>query len=169
MKENRLPYSNKSGFKVPEGYFQEFGSRMMERVTENEKDFGTSPFKVPENYFEQLGDRVFQKLDDTPEKGKVIPLFRRRSWSYIAGVAAVAAVFFSALTFNENGEIGFDDLDITSVENYLLESLDMDNPNEAPYVDYELTASANPNIDKEALFEYLNENIEEPALLLNED
>ena len=81
----------------------------------------------------------------------------------------MAAVLFSSVIFNENGEIGFEDLDITAVENYLLESLDMDNPNEAPYVDYELTASANPNIDKEALFEYLNENIEEPALLLNEE
>ncbi|MHA6280756.1 hypothetical protein ACXYMT_11295 [Salinimicrobium sp. CAU 1759] len=169
MKENRLPYSNKSGFKVPEGYFQDLESHLMERVTAVEKDFGQSPFKVPENYFEQLGDKVFEKLEDQPKKGKVIPLFRRKTWSYIAGVAAVAAVLFSSVIFNENGEIGFEDLDITAVENYLLESLDMDNPNAAPYVDYELTASANPNIDKEALFEYLNENIEEPALLLNEE
>lgn len=169
MEENRLPYSNKSGFKVPEGYFQDFESRMMERVTKDEKDFGTSPFKVPQNYFEQLGDRVFEKLENPPKKGKVIPLFRRKTWSYIAGVAAVAAVFFSSVIFNDNGEIGFEDLDISAVENYLLESFDMDNHNEAPYVDYEITASANPNIDKEALFEYLNENIEEPALLLNED
>lgn len=169
MKENRLPYSNKSGFKVPEDYFQDFQSRMMERVTEDEQSFGASPFKVPENYFDQLGDKVFEKLDNTSKKPKVIPLFRRKTWSYIAGVAAVAAVLFSSVVFNDNGEIGFEDLDITAVENYLLESLDLDNPHEAPFVDYELTASANPNIDKEALFEYLNENIEEPALLLNED
>ncbi|WP_324721193.1 hypothetical protein [Salinimicrobium sp. HB62] len=169
MKKNRLPYSNKSGFKVPEGYFKDFESRMMERITDDDKEFGANPFKVPENYFDQLGDRVFDKLDNSPKKGKVVPLFRKKTWSYIAGVAAVAAVLFSSVIFNENGEIGFEDLDITAVENYLLESLDMDNPNESPYVDYELTASANPNIDKEALFEYLNENIEEPALLLNED
>lgn len=169
MKKNRLPYNNKSGFKVPEGYFQDFQSRMMERVTEGEKDFGANPFKVPENYFDQLAGRVFEKIDTPPKKGKVIPLFHQKTWSYIAGVAAVVAVLLSAVLFNDNNEIAFEDLDITAVENYLLESFDMDNPNTAPFIDYEITASANPNIDKEALFEYLNENIEEPALLLNED
>ncbi len=125
--------------------------------------------KYPKIIFEQLGDRVFEKLENSPKEAKVIPLFNRKIWSYVAGVAAVAAIFFSSVIFDENGELGFEDLDITAVENYLLESLDMDDPGQAPYVDYELTASANPNIDQEALFEYLNENIEEPALLLNED
>lgn len=168
MKENRLPY-NKTGFKIPEGYFQDFQSRLMERVTRNEEDFGASPFKVPESYFEQFGDRVFENLENSSEKGKVIPLYRRKTWSYIAGVAAVVAILFSSVLFNDHGELGFEDLDITAVENYLLESFNMGNPSEAPYMDYELTASANYDIDREALFEYLNENIEEPALLLNED
>ena len=169
MKENRLPHDKTGGFKVPEGYFQDFEARMMARVTKEEKVFGESPFTVPEDYFQQFGGRVFEKLNNPSEKGKVIPLFRRKTWSYVAGVAAVVAILFSSVLFNDSGELGFDDLEITAVENYLLESLDMDNPDQAPYVDYDLTASANPNIDKDALFEYLTENIDEPALLLNED
>jgi hypothetical protein len=169
MKKNGLPYRKDSGFKVPEGYFQGFEARMMAHVSEEKKSFGENPFKVPENYFEQLEEKVFEKLETPSKQTKVIPLFRRKSWSYVAGVAAVAAIFFSAILFNGNGELDFDDLDITAVESYLLESLDFEKINEAPVINYEITASANPNIDKEALFEYLNENIEEPALLLNED
>ncbi|MCX2836582.1 hypothetical protein OQ279_00335 [Salinimicrobium sp. MT39] len=168
MKKNGLPYHNTSGFKVPEGYFQDFEARMMSRVTEDEKSFGDNPFKVPNDYFEHLGDRVFEKIE-TPKEGKVIPLFNRKIWSYVASVAAVVAILFSTVIFNDNSEVGFEDLNITAVENYLLESIDTDNPNETDFAPYEITASANPNIDKEALYEYLNENIEEPALLLNEN
>ncbi len=169
MKENRLPYDKTGGFKVPEGYFQDFESRMMAQVTEEEKSFGDNPFKVPANYFEKFGDRVFARIENPPKEGKVVPLFKKKIWSYVAGVAAVAAIFFSSLVINTNGELGFEDLEITALENYLLESLDMENPTQPPFTEYEVTASANPNIDKEALFEYLTENIDEPALLLNED
>ena len=169
MKENRLPYDKTGGFKVPEDYFQGFEARMMSRIADEEKSFGDSPFKVPDNYFAQFSDNLFEKLENPPKRGKVIPLFNRKIWSYAAGVAAIAAIFFSSLIFNDNTELGFEDLEITAVESYLLESPDMDNPGQSPFVDYKVTASANPNIDREALFEYLNENIEEPALLLNED
>jgi hypothetical protein len=169
MKKKGLPYKNKSGFKVSDGYFEDFEARMMSRVTGDKQHFGDNPFKVPNDYFEQLSDRVFEKLETPPKEGKIISLFNRKTWSYVASVAAVAAILFSAVLFNNNTELGFEDLNITAVENYLLETLDTDNPNETNYAPYEITASANPNIDKEALLEYLNENIEEPALLLNED
>ena len=169
MKEKGSKYSNKPGFEVPENYFQDFEARMMARLAEDEKSFGDNPFTVPDGYFENFGERMAKKLEAPSKEVKVIPLFQRKTWSYIAGVAAVAAILFSSIIFGENGKITVEDLDITAVENYLFESLDWENPNEVPYPDYEITASANPNIDKEALFEYLNENIEEPALLLNED
>lgn len=169
MKKNELPYSKKAGFKVPEGYFQNFEDRMMARLNEEDKEFGGNPFKVPQDYFEKFGDKMLEKLEPSTKKAKVLPLFNRKTWSYVASVAAVAAIFFSTILFDDNGELGFEDLELSAVENYLLESLDFDNPNQVPVMEYEITASANPNIDKEALFEYLNENIEEPALLLNED
>lgn len=169
MKQNRLPYKKDAGFKIPEGYFQEFEDRMMAHVTFSEIASKENPFKVPENYFETLGDRVIEKLDTTPEKGKVIPLFNPRILAYVASAAAVIAIIFSSVIFNESGELGFDDLNMVAIENYLLETLDMNNPNIPPIEEYNFTASANPNIDKEALLEYLNDNIEEPALLLNDD
>ena len=168
MKENRLPYSKQSGFKVPDDYFGNFEEKMMLKVFTSENNLNSKPFKVPENYFEQLEQKVFDKIQDPPKKTKVIPLFNRRTLSYVAGIAAVLAVLFSSVVFNKTQEPGFEDLDITAVENYLLESIDHDDPKNIPE-NYDFTASANPNIDKEALLEYLNENIEEPALLLNDD
>jgi hypothetical protein len=169
MKQNRLPYKKDSGFKIPEGYFQEFEDRMMAHVTFSESAPKENPFKVPENYFETLGDKLMENIETAPEKGKVIPLFNRRILAYVASVAAIMVFFFSTLTFNESGEIGFDDLNMIAIENYLLETLDWDNPNNTAVEEYSFTASTNPNIDKEALLEYLNDHIEEPALLLNED
>lgn len=167
MKKNRLPYGE-SGFKVPDNYFGEFEARMMRQVAPLENSVKEQPFKVPEHYFEELEAKVFERLENTPGKGKVIPLFNRRTWSYIAGVAAVLAVFFSSVVLNGPQELSFEDLDMMAVENYLLESVDQNDPKNIPE-NYDFTASANPNIDKEALLDYLNDNIEEPALLLNED
>lgn len=169
MEENRLPYRKDGGFKVPEGYFQEFEDRMMARLNLAEVPVHEKPFKVPEQYFEQLSDRIIDRLESEPETGKIIPLFNRRMLSYVASVAAVVAILFSSIVLNRSGELGFDDLNMSAIENYLLESLDFDNPNNTPVEEYAVTTPANPNIDKQALLEYLNDNIEEPALLLNED
>lgn len=167
MKKNRLPYG-KAGFKVPENYFGDFEVRMMRQVAFEEKQFGDKPFKVPEQYFEQLESRIFEKLEEKP-KGKVIPLYNKRAWSYVASVAAVLLVLLSSIVFTESQEMGFDDLDVLAVENYLLETIDPQNPNHNPVESYDFSTSVNPVIDKEALLDYLNDHIEEPALLLNED
>ncbi|NJW52785.1 hypothetical protein [Salinimicrobium oceani] len=170
MKKNGLPYRSDSGMKVPENYFQDFESRMMTRLNISKGEAVENPFKVPAAYFEDLEKKVFVKLEqEASEKGKVIPLFNRRLLSYVASIAAVLAILLASVVFNSSREIGFEDLDMVAVENYLLESLDLENPNESPIDEYNYTASANPNIDKEALLEYLNDHIEEPALLLNED
>lgn len=169
MKENRLPYRKDSGFKVPEGYFGEFEDRMMTRLTLTEGKFEENPFKVPENYFKELSGRLMENVNTAPEKGKIIPLFNRRMLSYVASIAAIFAILLSSVIFKSTGELSFEDLNVVAIENYLLESLDLENTNIAPAEDYNFTASANPNIDKEALLEYLNDHIEEPALLLNDD
>lgn len=167
MKKNRLPYG-KAGFKVPDNYFENFEARIMRQVAPMDHHVKKNPFKVPEHYFEELEGNIFDRLEETTKKAKVIPLFNRRTWSYIAGVAAVLVVFFSSVVLKETQKLTFEDLDIVAVENYLLESMDDDDPKYLPE-NYNFTASTNPFIDKEALLDYLHENVEEPALLLNED
>ncbi|WP_051205293.1 hypothetical protein [Salinimicrobium xinjiangense] len=170
MKKNGLPYQKDAGFKVPEGYFENFEDRMMTRLTFSEGELEKNPFRVPDNYFDELENRVMKNVETTDQKAKVIPLYKHPVLYYAASVAAVLAILFSSMFYNGSGELDFDDLNITAMENYLLESLDLNNPNNTEVGEYIFTASANkPNIDKEALLEYLNDHIEEPALLLNED
>jgi hypothetical protein len=100
MKEKQLPYHQKSGFKVPDNYFQDFETRMMMKVT-SEKREANNPFKVPEGYFAQAEAEILEKLDQQPQRSKVVPLFSRKNFSYVAGIAAVLAILFSTMVFNK--------------------------------------------------------------------
>lgn len=177
MKKKGLSYQDQAGFKVPEGYFQEFEARMMEKIASEkmEEPAPENPFKVPEDYFDNFQDNMMQRLknDGLVEKEvKVVPLGRRKMWSYVAGIAAVLAVVFSSVVLKDSRQATFDELDVLAVENYILESFEFESTTETPLFEaneIEFAISSNPEIEREALLEYLKENIEEPALLLNEE
>lgn len=174
MKEKGLAYGD-SGFKVPEGYFGNFESRMMNEIKSLPEDImpetGKQPFQVPENYFEDFEKRMLQKVAKEPRSGRVIPLFSKKTLSYVASIAAVLAVILTSAVFNQDEETTIEDLDMLAVENYLLETLDLSNPEETPMIDQKEVSFAqgiDTDLDHEAVLEYLNENIEEPSILLNE-
>ncbi len=175
MKKKGLPYQQKSGFKVPEGYFQDFEDRMMRETVsldKEEKEQPNNPFSVPDNYFDSFGQRMMERLKEEPKETKVIPLHRKKILSYVAGIAAVLAVIFSTVLLNNSQEVGFEDLDMLAVENYLLETLDIVNPEENPFInerEFSFATSPGDNLDREALYDYLNENIDDPSILLNEE
>ncbi|MGB7842862.1 MAG: hypothetical protein WBL21_08740 [Salinimicrobium sp.] len=175
MRKKGLAYG-KSGFKVPKDYFGSFEARMLDKINslpqENELQTGREPFKVPENYFEDFEKRMLIKIKQEPKATPVIPLFGKRTLSYIAGIAAVLAVILTSAVLNHNHKATFEDLDMLAVENYLFETLDISNPEETPMIDHKeisFAQSMDANFDREAVLEYLNENIDEPAILLNED
>ena len=164
-----------NGFKVPDGYFSEFEERMITRLgrTESENSLlpGKNPFEVPEGYFAHFEERV-TKLFHEKEEVKVIPLFRRKAFSYVASVAAVLLVIFTSIVLNSGNELSFNDIDVLTMENYLLESLDMRNPEETLLLsdqDDIIATSMDPIIDNDAVLEYLKENVDEPAILLNDE
>lgn len=176
MNKKGLPYKKDSGFKVPENYFQDFEARMMAQLPAGEENSilpeKSSPFKVPDSYFEQFESRLAEKLEIKDKTPKVIPLFNRKHLSYIAGVAAVLAVIFSSVVFNRSQTFDYNELDVLAVENYLLESFEDSNPEETHLLkegDFSFATSPNASVDREALLEYLNENMEDPSLLLNEE
>lgn len=174
MKEKDL-HNIKSGFKVPDNYFQDFEHRFMDRIAELDNEHslpGNNPFKVPDNYFAQFEDRFNERLKSEPKEVKVIPLFRRKAFSYVASVAAVLLVIITSVVLNPESDVTFKDLDVVAVENYLLETLDMSNPEDALLLsdqDAFLATSIGNTIDNDAVLEYLNENVDEPAILLNEE
>lgn len=176
MKKNGLPYRKDAGFKVPENYFSDLEARLMAQITSEEKDTGlpqsSSPFKVPDSYFEDFESRLNDRLDAEKKDIKVIPLFHKKHLSYLAGVAAVLVVIISSVVFNRSQNFDYNDLDVLAVENYLLETFEYTSPEETHLLkegDFSFATSPNSNLDREALLEYLNENMEDPSLLLNEE
>lgn len=174
MKEKELAYGRDNGFRVPENYFRDFEARMMANISSIDAEENTSTAKafiVPEGYFESFENRMMDRLEQEAPKGKLVPLFSRKTWSYVAGVAAVLAVLLSSVVFNETREYDIEDLDMLAVENYLLETFEFTNPEETEMIneaEFSFATSASPNLDREAILEYLQENVEETAILLNE-
>lgn len=175
MNKKGLPYRKDSGFKVPENYFETFEARLREKVSmESEADLPetTSPFKVPDSYFENFSSRLQEKLEIGEQPVKVISLSRRKVLSYVAGIAAVLAVVFGSLWNTPAEPDDFNDLDLLTVENYLLESIEFSIPEETPLIkegDLSFSPTGNSILDQEAVIEYLQENVEDPSLLLNEE
>lgn len=175
MRKKGLAY-RKSGFKVPEGYFGSFEARMMDKINslprENELEFGRQPFKVPDNYFKGFENQMLQRIKQEPKSTRVIPMFRKKTLSYVSGIAAVLAVIITSAVINHSQKATFEDLDLLAVENYLFETLDLSNPEETPMIDHREISFAqemDSQFDREAVLEYLNENIDEPAILFNEE
>ena len=175
MRKKGLSYKN-SGFKVPEGYFESFEARMMDKLNtplqQDELQPAKQPFKVPDNYFEDFEKQMLQKIGHEPEKARVIQLFGKRTLSYVAGIAAVLAVIFTSAVLKQGHKTTFEDLDMVAVENYLFETLDLSGPEETQLIDqreFSFAQGVDSNFDHEAVLEYLNENVEEPSLLLNEE
>jgi hypothetical protein len=94
-------------FEAQEGYFQEFSSRIMERIKvqniDNEEisPFMQSlkkenPFSVPEGYLSQFN------VDIAPKKAKVVPLFGLKAVLKYAAAASVIGIIatFATLFFS---------------------------------------------------------------------
>jgi hypothetical protein len=165
-----------AGFKVPENYFRDFETRFIAQlpaVEENPMLAGkSSPFKVPTSYFDDFETRLTSRIGKDVNDSKVIPLFIRKELSYLAGVAAVLAIILSTAILSRTKTFDFNDLDVLAVENYLLESFEFSSPEEIHLLkegDFSFATSPDNKINREAVLEYLNENIEDPSLLLNEE
>lgn len=173
MKQNHLPHKASSGFKIPQNYLGDFEDRMLHLagMTNNNTGKSSSPFRKPEDYFEHFEDRLYQRLSEENHQSKVISLIANRYFSYAAGFGAVIAVIFSLQFFDQSKTTGYDDLEITAVENYLLEKLDLTTPEESHFIkegDFSFATPSNSNLNHEAVLDYLNESTEDPSLLLNE-
>lgn len=174
MNKKGLPYHKDTGFRVPDNYFETLESRLRDKISQESKTpipENTFPFKVPESYFENFSDRLYQRLQEQERPVKVIPFPRRKMVSYVAGIAAVLAVVFGSLWYSPAESVDFSDLDLLTVENYLLESIKY-SPEENQLLkegDLSYSPPGNNVLDQEAVMEYLQENVDDPSLLLNDE
>ena len=104
MKKNKLHSVKSTGFKTPDHYFESFDDKLFERLSEQEsiKDIEEPGFIVPKDYFDSVEDNIFSKLriEDRP----VIRLKSRKTFYYIAGIAASLLLLFAVFLNNENSE-----------------------------------------------------------------
>lgn len=148
MEKKKLHHIKSTGFKTPDNYFESFDAKLKERLTEKEliKDIDTSGFKIPENYFDTLDDKILSQI----EEGKpVISLKSRRTFYYIAGIAASLVLMFNVLFTSET--LTINDIETASIEDYLEEEdftsyelaalLTEDELNENNFIEYQIPES----------------------------
>lgn len=176
MRTNKSKYTQNSGFKVPGDYFGSFEEKMMRKL-ENEES-ATIPlkgktFSVPDTYFDSLEDKIIAKTNVS--EPRVVSLFRKE---YIYYAAAVAAIFVLMLgNFFQTGTnqpIGWDDIEISALENYIDEGYEMGyielnsaDVSDFVFEDGKLIDDSDFNtVNSDAVFDYIDENIEDPAYIL---
>lgn len=172
--ENKKSYNPKSGFKVPDNYFGNLESKIMASINEDKgilhdlkEDNG---FKVPANYFETLESRIFEKIEKPAPKVKVISIFGRKELYAVAAVAAIFIGIISTVLYQPVPQQTLNNVEVSALEDYL------DSGNvEFEYNDissfiyeegYVLEKQNSFDVSDDAVFDYLNENIEDPSLII---
>ncbi len=176
MKKNKLPYQQKSGFKVPENYFQDLEAKIMHKVTNDEESLetykGQPGFALPPNYFEQLEETIFAKLELEAREKKVIPLWKKRKFYYATAVAAVFLAIISTVLFNPVlPETSMESIELSAIEEYIDRGyIDLNFNEISAYLTEEGYAADNFNtsgLTDEEMLDYLTENVEDPETLFD--
>ena len=178
MSNKKLPYNAKSGFKVPDNYFQELEAKLLESITSQVKATRFTAvkrkpgFTVPANYFENLEAEVLRKTGSNLEKGKIIKLWDRKEvLYYVAGIAAVFIFIISTVLWkpSQTQIHTLEGIELTTLEKYIEEGyLDMNYNEISAFISEEefyINHMVTSDLNEEDVFEYLNETVEDPGLL----
>ena len=120
MKKENIHNITSSGFKTPANYFESLDAQILERLADKEMISGIDNpgFTVPKDYFDSVESMVFEKLTAQPEQ-PVITLKPRRTFYYVAGIAASLVLLVSLVFNNTNDSLSINTIDTASIENYL--------------------------------------------------
>lgn len=176
MRTNKSKYPGNSGFKTPENYFGSFEEKMLRRLEEEktvEIPVKGKAFSVPSAYFDSLEDKIIARTKN--KETRVINLFRKEYLFYAAAVAAIFVLILGDFFKTESNQpLGWDDIEISAMENYLEEGYEMGyfELNSAEVSDFvfedgRLIDDSDFNtVNSDAVFDYIDENIEDPAYIL---
>ncbi len=155
----------KQQFKTPDGYFEDFNARLMEKMgAEGSKLPEKEGFAVPESYFEKLDKKLLDRLEE--EKGpKVVKLRPYRKYYLAAASVAAALVLFFWIPWNSDESLTFDDLAGTEIEAYFEQTdLGLNSYELAEMVavdELKMDDFIETTIDEENIIEYLDENLQD--------
>lgn len=151
----------KQNFKAPQGYFESFNERLMDKIDKEESIIPKNDgFRVPDEYFESLPKTVFQKVEES--ETKVIALRSYRNFYYVAAAAAVLVFVFSWI-FKTPETIDFEDLASTEISAYF-ENEDFEWSSyeiaEVLSVDgFDMGDMTTDPLNEEQVLQYLEENV----------
>lgn len=175
MEKDNL-HKKSSGFKVPEGYFENFESHLLTRLpfkTETKNISTTkigSGFKIPEEYFANLENKIYQKIKEVKPKRKMVFLITRKNIIYLSGVAAMIAIVISLSTITKS-KLNFGDITITDAYTYFNdENIELDNIEIATLLENDVSYAdmlEKEIINNDTILDYLStEDLDEEIILI---
>ncbi len=176
MEKDNL-HNNKSGFTIPDGYFESFDKNLSDKLFYAEEESEllktkiSSGFKTPDNYFNTLDASIVRKTITNKPKGKIFSLSNKQSLTYFSGIAAMIAILIS-VSINKKSELDFDDIEVADIYTYCIEgniklsSTDIISllGNDISYVE----TFENELINDEILLDYLSEDYLEDEVIFTE-
>jgi len=165
-------FDKNNPFKAPEGYFEEFDGKLLDKLAQQEPTIPKSDgFGIPEGYLDNLNKNIRLKLDET--EVKVIPLTSYKKYYYAVASIAAITLFVLGLNWNSSEEIGFESLASTEIESYF-EDNDFglstnDIAEMLPVDELEISDILSTQFSEENMFDYLNENLDDFEELNLED
>ncbi|MDT0621898.1 hypothetical protein [Croceitalea vernalis] len=158
MKKN-----HKDKFKTPEGYFESFNERLMDKIVKEESIIPSSDgFYVPKDYFDNISTTIPNYTET-----KVIGLNSHRKYYAVAATIAVLIALTLFFTQNQETEYGFEDLVSAELDAYFLSNdMDLSSDDLAQVINIEeitmldIIESEDP-LGSEMILEYLDENVDE--------
>ncbi|WP_297702729.1 hypothetical protein [uncultured Eudoraea sp.] len=160
-----------SGFKTPEGYFEGFTDDLLNKMSKEASSLPTKDgFKVPEGYFDNLNKEVLEKV--TEKETKVISLKAYKKYFYAAASVAAILILVLSIQWRDKSSFTFDDLARTDIEIYLEDSdLGLSSYELAEVLlteEMEVSDILNSELDDENIIDYLEDNIDELNLEIDE-
>jgi len=154
---------HKNKFKTPEGYFDSFHERLMDKINEEENEQGKSiipksdGFSVPEEYFDTF------KVET--KEVKVVQLKSYKKFYYSAAAIAAIFILIFGLTWKTDAPITFEDLVSAEIDAYFeTTELDISTYEIAEVVSLnslEVNDVLDNALKDENILEYLDENVED--------
>lgn len=154
---------HKNKFKTPEGYFDSFHERLMDKINDEENGQGESiipksdGFDVPEGYFDSF------KVE--PKEVKVVQLKSHKKFYYSAAAIAAIFILIFGVTWKTDTTITFEDLASTEIDAYFeTTELDLSTYEIAEVVSLnslEINDVLDNTLEEENILEYLDENVED--------
>lgn len=158
---------HKTGFKIPEGYFETLEDRVIAKIAET-KFPKSAGFQTPEGYFENFEDGVLQDLLSVTARKKVIKLNPRKYLGYAAAIAASILVAF--MIFSPTSNPSLETIQAAAIDGYIEDgNLNIDLYELTSYMDDADLSDLNfknQQFSANILKNYLLETIDEETLIL---